>query len=79
MEKNKKPMTQKPMYNQNIPAYNGMYQPPMVPGNYPNLMMPGHSMNANYSYSPYGQSMNNYPAPEMNYYYPPYPSYDYLK
>lgn len=82
MDKGKKPIGQKPMYNQNMPSYSNMYQHPMVPGNYPNAMMPQtNPITANYGYSlpPYGQPPGNYPNPNMSYYYPPTQGYDYLK
>jgi len=51
---------------------NNMYQPPMMPGNYPNVMMPSNNpMAGGYGYNPYGQAPTNYQNPNMGYYYPP--------
>lgn len=54
------------------PEY-GTYQPPMVPGNYPNVMMPNNPMGQGYGYPPYQYhppTGYNMPPPP-----PPYGSY----
>jgi hypothetical protein len=56
-----------------------MYQPPMMPGNYPNVMMPQNNpMNsAGFGFNPYGQqNSSNYQNPNMGAYFYPTQGYE---